>query len=63
MISGTISRGLTDLIKFCHDNPHVHICSEALVDLGLNLDVVYAAMVLHRIVCSGNFYHWGVLGE
>ena len=67
MISGTISRGLTDLIKFCHDNPHVHIRSGALVDLGLNLDaaihfqrVVFAAMVLHKIVCIGNFYHWGV---
>ena len=73
MISGTISRGLSDLI-FCHYNPHVHIRSGFLVDLDLNLDgaihfqlVVYhyAAMVLHRIVCIGNFYQLGcsTLGE
>ena len=65
MISGTMSRGLTDLKKYCHDNPHVHIRSGALVDLGLNLDAAIhfqrvVKMVLHRIVCIGNFYHWGV---
>ena len=64
MISGTISRGLTDLIKYCQDNTHFHIRSEVLVNLCLDLDaaihfqrVVYAAMVLHRINCV----HWQFL--